>query len=127
LAARKSKAPRSKAAAKITVPRGYERIAGFGESWPGKEPKPGMTLEGTITEFGEFESSQKVRGKVEKRTVQTAKIEAKDGKLYTLYESAQLRGLFEYEAGCEVFIVFNGYGEAKRGQSAPKLFDVYIR
>jgi hypothetical protein len=121
--AARSKKARGKTARKVTVPKGYERISGFGESWPGQDPEIGATLEGTITEFGDFETG---KGK-DKRTVQTAKIETKDGKIYTVYESARLRALFEYEEGTQVFLVYNGLGDAKRGQSAPKLFDVFVK
>lgn len=105
------------------LPKGFEPIAGGGQSWPGKDGKPGDVLHGEIIEFDEFTQG---KGK-DKRTTQTAKIRTKDGAVFTIYESAGLRAIFEYEEGSEVFIRFLGFGDAKRGQNAPRLYEVGIK
>jgi hypothetical protein len=62
---------------------------------------------------------------------QCVEVRTKDGDRYTVWESAALTALFERlgEKGaipCKVWIAFKGYGVAKKGQNAPKLFDVAI-
>jgi hypothetical protein len=78
---------------------------------------------GTVVEFDEFDTG---KGK-NARTVQTAKLETKDGTVYTLYESSGLRPIFEYEEGTEFAIIFDGMGKAKPGQNAPRLYRIGVK
>jgi len=79
-------------------------------------------VQGTVIEFDTIVVQ---RGK-KKDDVQLAKLETKDG-VFTIWESAGLRALFEYEEGVEVAIIFDGMGRAKKGQNAPKLFRLGIK
>jgi hypothetical protein len=117
-------ARKTKKKGKVTrLPKGFEPISGFGQAWPGEDAKVGDMLTGTITDFDEFETGT---GK-NKRTVQTMKVETSDGLVYTLYESSGLRALFEYEAGTEVAVIYDGMGRAKRGQNAPRLYRLAVK
>lgn len=109
---------------KVTrLPKGFEAISGFGQSWPGEDATIGDMLVGSITDFDEFETG---KGR-NKRTVQTMKVEDGDGRVYTLYESSGLRALFEYEVGTEIAVIFEGMGRAKRGQNAPRLYRLAVK
>lgn len=127
MAARNAKKSKRKVKAKAKVsttqlPKGYESIGGFGKSWPNEDTEVGELLEGTIIEFDEVDVK---RGK-RTDTVQTLKLETVDG-VFTIWESSGTRALFEYEEGTKVAIIFDGYGKAKRGQNAPKLFRIGVK
>lgn len=122
--ARTKKKGRKPAKAKVTtqLPKGYDAIGGFGTPWPNDNTQPGDMIQGTLTDFDEFTTG---RGK-EKRTTQTVKIETKDG-LFTFYESAGSRELFEYEEGTEVAIIFDGMGPKKKGRNPAKLYRIGVK
>ncbi len=110
--------PRGKAKPKTELPKGFQAISGFGQSWPNDDTKKGDMIVGAIIEFDEVDVK---RGK-KTETVQNMKLESKEGVVYTLWESAGLRPLFDYEEGSEVAIIFDGMGKAKAGQNAPRLY-----
>jgi hypothetical protein len=103
------------------VPKGMKALSGsFAPSWD-CEKVP--TLEGT---FGPIKSVPIKQGSktVERRCVEFT---TNSGDRYTVWESAGLKTMFEeVESGTGVYIHFDGYGEAKKGQNAPKLFTVGI-
>jgi hypothetical protein len=103
------------------VPKGMRTLSSdYAPSW---DPEKVPTLEGA---FGEVRTVPlKQDGKrVERRC---SEMTLKDGKRVTVWESAGLKRLFdEASAGATVYIHFDGYGEAKPGQNAPKLFTVGI-
>lgn len=115
-----------KNASKNALPRGFKAVSGFGESWPGQEPKVGVELQGTITGFDTFKAPPK-KGEKKGREVGIARIEADDGKMYSVWESSGLRPLFACEEGAEVYLRFDGMGRAKKGQNAPKLYTVAVK
>ena len=113
---------------------------------PAAQPPKGMkTLDGGFAKNWDVEQLPILEGKVEHevKTVTLNKgtkkeadrrcceVRTADGDRYTLWESAALVSLFEKlaETGavpCKVWISFKGYGTAKKGQNAPKLFDVAV-
>lgn len=116
----------AKKAKQSALPRGYKAVSGFGESWPGQEPKKGVTLEGTLTGFDEYKAPAR-KGEKHGRVVKIARIEAADGRTFSVWESSGLRALFAQDEGAEVFLRFDGMGKAKKGQNAPKLYTVAVR
>ena len=114
---------KKKTKAKVTtLPKGFEPISGFGISWPNDDIKKGAMLVGAIIEYDEVDVKR--GGKTE--TVQNLKLETKEGEVFTLWKSAGLRPLFEYEEGTKVAVIFDGMGKAKRGQNAPRLYRLGI-
>jgi hypothetical protein len=79
-------------------------------------------VRGTVIEFDVVEVK---RGK-KKVEVEVAKLETLDGPVLTLWESAGLAPIFDYEEGVEVAIIFDGMGKAKRGQNAPRLYRIGV-
>lgn len=120
MARKKAKKTTRKAPAKQTaLPRGYEAIAGFGQSWPNDDTKIGDMIQGTVIEFDEVETKHGDN--------EVAKIETKDGTVYTFWRSATSGALFEYEEGIEVAIIYDGLGKKKGKNNPPKLFRVGIK
>lgn len=103
------------------VPKGMKALSGsFAPSW---DPEKVPTLEGS---FGAIKTVPLKQGSktVDRRCVEFT---ANDGERYTVWESAGLKTMFEeVEPGTGVYIHFDGYGEAKKGQNAPKLFTVGV-
>lgn len=115
---RKTKRKTKKKGKVTQLPKGFEPISGFGQAWPNDDTEIGDMLRGTLSDFDEFTTG---KGK-NKRDVQTVKVEDADGRVHTLYESAGLRPLFEFEEGTEVAVIFDGMGRKKKGQNAPRLY-----
>ena len=103
------------------VPAGFQRVEGFGLQWD-LDDMP--VLQGT---WGKVRTITVKRGqKMEEQRV--CDVETEDGKRYTVWESAMLSPLFnDCESGDDVYIAFEGFGKAKTGQNAPKLFTVATR
>lgn len=118
----KKRQTRKKPAANVALPEGYTAVAGFGDSWPGTNPEVGATLIGEIVGYDEVEVR---RGRKIEET-NTMRVEDEDGKVWTVWESAGLRPLFEYEEGTHICIIFTGMGKAKKGQNAPKLYNIGV-
>lgn len=101
------------------IPKGMKAInASFAPTW---NPEQRKELTGT---FSEPKSVELKQGKktVERRCVEFM---THDGERYTIWESAGLKVMFDdVEPGTEVYIRFDGYGQAKPGQNPPKLFTV---
>jgi hypothetical protein len=77
--------------------------------------------------WGKVRTIQVKRGK-KMEDARLCDVETEDGQRFTVWESAVLAPLFnDCEAGTEVYIAFEGYGVAKKGQNAPKLFTVATR
>lgn len=106
------------------LPKGFTAITGFGESWPSDKTKVGDMLQGTLIEYDEITTTRD--GK--KTQVQQAKIETKDGKVFTIWESAGLRSLFEDDdyTDCEIAIIYDGLGKKKPGQNPPRLYRIGV-
>lgn len=123
--ATKAKATRKPSASSIAksssanVPKGMKALSGsFAPTWdPEKVPELNGTF-GTIKEVPLKQGNKTVERRCTEFTT-------KDGDRYTVWESAGLKVMFdEVEPGTGVYIRFDGYGQAKKGQNAPKLFTV---
>lgn len=120
--AKQKAAKRTAVARGANLPKGYEAIGGFSESW--KPEKAGDSIEGTVSGFRDVEVT---RGK-KKEASRIMEIECKDGKTRSVWHSAGLNSLFERaEEGSQVYIRFEGMGKAKRGQNAPRLYTCGIK
>jgi hypothetical protein len=96
-------------------------VEGFALAWD-VDAMP--VLQGT---WGKVRTITVKRGK-KMEDAKVCDVETEDGKRYTVWESAGLRALFENaDEGTEVYIEFQGFGTAKKGQNAPKLYTVATR
>lgn len=103
------------------LPAGFKRVEGFGQNWD-VEAMP--ILQGT---WGKIRTIDVKRGK-KTEPARVCDVTTEDGKRYTVWESATLVPAFEeVSEGDEVYISFDGYGTAKKGQNAPKLFTFAYR
>ena len=108
-------------------PKGMKTLeGGFAKTWNVDE-LPELT--GTVKNVPKL---VKLNAGTKKETDrQCVEVLASDGERYTLWESAALATLFERlsdekELPMKIWVAFKGYGTAKKGQNAPKLFDVAI-
>lgn len=131
-------AQKKKAAKKLpaagNIPEGMTQLGGgYAPTW--KPADVGEVLHGTVTSdvrTVEFTNRKKVKGKMvdeitERRVMEVTDIDD-DTRRFAVWESAALVELFDQVAeagtGCAVYIRYDGLGEAKKGQNAPKLFTV---
>lgn len=109
--------------AQIKAPAGYETIDdSFGEEW---EPNPGDMLEGTI--MGDLRSFTANKGRPNEHVWRAVNlVSADDGVVYTIKESASLRGWFDkLHEGAQVYIAFRGFQDV--GKASPmKVFQAGI-
>lgn len=103
------------------LPKGYEAITGFADSWPNEDTKVGDMIEGTLSDFDE------VKTKNRKEPTQVCTLTTKEGKAYRLWESAGLRPLFEYEEGTKAAVIYDGLGPKQRGKNPMKLFRIGVK
>lgn len=109
------------------VPKGMKVLdGGYAKTWNVEELP---TLEGTVSAPPKEVTLNAGTKKETKR--QCVEVKTKDGDRYTLWESAALGALFERlsvekDLPLRVWVAFKGFGTAKKGQNAPKLFDVAI-
>lgn len=123
MATRKAKAATTSNSAQ--VPKGMKVIqGGFAKTWNVDEMP---VIQGSISEAPKTVTLNKgTKKEADRRCVE---VKTSDGDRYTVWESAALVALFDNlaeEAPCKVWIAFKGYGTAKKGQNAPKLFDSAI-
>ena len=117
------------------IPAGMKQLGGgYAPTW--KPEKAGDSIHGTVTSevrTVEFTNRKKVKGKMvdevtERRVMEVTTIDTEQR--YAVWESAALVELFDEVAGtgtgANVYIRFDGLGEAKKGQNAPKLFTVAL-
>lgn len=109
------------------VPRGMRVLeGGYAKTWNVDELP---VLEGEVREVPKTVTLNKGTKKETER--QCVEVHTKGGERYTLWESAALGALFERlgvakDLPLNIWVAFKGLGVAKRGQNAPKLFDVAI-
>lgn len=108
-----------KPAKKASLPKGFKALGGFGENWPG-DLKAGAELIGEL--IGIDKTKQSRKGEKKPVTVRIARIETKEGKTYSVWESWGTRPLMDLPVGSQVYIRFDGMGKAKKGQSPPRLY-----
>jgi hypothetical protein len=118
----KSTSKRKSVAKSPTLPSGY-KVIGRAPNW---DPEKLEVIEGERGETKEVVFNEGVKKGPEnqrERTVRTFIVQDETHGALNVWESGMLRDLFDQtEAGDKVRIEFNGYGTAKKGQSAPKLF-----
>jgi len=108
-------------------PKGMKVLeGGFAKTWNVDEMP---VLEGTVANPPKLVTlNQGTKKQTERQCVE---VRTKSGDRYTLWESAALTTLFERlgvekDLPLDIWVAFKGYGTAKKGQNAPKLFDVAI-
>ncbi len=103
------------------VPKGMKAInSSFAPTW---DPEARKELTGTFGPIKEVPLKQGNKT-VDRRCVEFT---THDGERFTIWESAGLKVMFDdVKPGTEVYIRFDGYGQAKKGQNAPKLFTVGV-
>ena len=131
MATSKAKAPagfdgKKKAAKKTSTkrsgpPKGMKQVVGgYAKTWNVDQFD---TIEGVVKEPPKTVELRQGRKTVDRRCIE---VDTSDDR-YTVWESAGLVNLFEVldeqKMPCRVWIQFKGYGTAKKGQNAPKLFD----
>jgi hypothetical protein len=99
------------------LPEGYQAIdTGFAERWD-LEAEP--FIEGT---WGAPRAIEVKRGRKTEETIVTD-VTLNDGRKLSVWQSAMLAAAFAtFAEGDQVWILFQGYGDAKKGQNPPKLF-----
>lgn len=107
---------------KVTqLPKGFQPIGGFGASWPSDDTKAGEMIRGIVTEYDEVTVTRE--GK--KVQVENLKLEAEDGRIFTVWESAGNRALFENDyTEVDVAIRYDGLGPKKRGRNPARLYSI---
>ena len=102
------------------LPKGFTAIGGFGKTFPGEDTKPGEAIQGVITDYHE-------NIKTQHGVTANLKLEAADGEVYTVWQSAALAVLFDEDyTDVEVFIRFDGLGKKKGKKNPPKLFTLAV-
>jgi len=122
----KAKASAPPARTASAVPKGMRVLeGGYAKTWNVDE-KP--ILQGEVRDVPKEVTLNAGTKKETKRNC----VEVHDGnERYTLWESATLKALFERlsvekDLPLKIWVEFTGYGVAKRGQNAPKLFNVAV-
>lgn len=106
---------------KVSLPKGFTSIGGFGESW--KPTKKGASIEGVLLSIKKVKRKNVKKG--ENPHTQIATVRDKSGAEFQLWESARLRPLFTLKKGAKVFVRYDGMGKAtQKGQNAPRLYTV---
>lgn len=109
------------------VPRGMRVLeGGYAQQW---DVDAMAVLEGEVRSVPKSVTLNKGTKKEAERLC--VEVHAKDGGRYTLWESAALTNLFERlgvekDLPLQIWVAYRGLGVAKKGQNAPKLFDVAI-
>lgn len=122
MATRKAKAKQTaKQNRKPSVPKGYKAI-GRAPSW---DPEKNPVIEGVRGKAKEVTLN---RDTDEEYTTETMIVNDDEIGPVTVWKSAMLGDIFEQtDDGDTVRIEFLGYGKAKKGQSAPKLFNCMVK
>lgn len=112
---------------KDALPEGFKKLDNtYAPAW---EPEKQKLLHGKVT-GGVREVSVNINGTpTDTRCMEVT--QKKNGERLTLWESAMLGALFdeiiETGEGPEIYVRFDGYGEAKPNQNPPKLFTIAVK
>lgn len=121
MAKAKAKAKVTYKSKKSTLPNGY-KIIGRAPSW---DVEKNSVLEG---ERGAVSSITFDKGTKKERDQRIMIVQDKTLGAVTVWESSMLKDMFDQTSdGDTVRIEFLGYGEAKKGQQAAKLFSVAVK
>lgn len=105
------------------LPKGFKAISGGGGN--AVEWKKGMIVTGVVVEIKTIQKKNPKKG--EDPTTRIMIVKTKDGDR-GVWEKAALHGLFDAaKKGKQVYIEHLGMGKAKKGQSAPNLFNAGIK
>lgn len=110
-----------------SVPKGMRMLeGGYAKTWNVDEMP---ILQGEVSAVPKTVTLN--AGTKKQTTRQCVEVRTADGERYTLWESAALTSLFERlsvekDLPLKIWVSFRGLGVAKKGQNAPKLFDVAI-
>jgi len=105
------------------LPKGFTSIGGFGKSWPNDDTKKGQAICGVVLEYDSIIVTRKRGKKNVKETVQNMRLETDNGEVFTIWESAGLKTLFEEDyTDLEVWLRYDGLGKKKSGQNPPRLY-----
>lgn len=119
----RSRKQNAQSGSKTTLPKGYEAITRSNASWPNESTNVGDMLEAEILEF----DTVKVKRGKKTESVDIARVETKEGATFTLWHSAGLAPIFEYEEGTNIAVIYDGIGQAKRGQNPPRLYRIGVK
>jgi hypothetical protein len=109
------------------VPKGMRILeGGFAQQW-NQETMP--VLEGEVRAVPKVVTLNK--GTKKEKETECVEVHTKGGDRYSLWSSATLTPLFEHlsvekDLPLRIWVAYRGLGVAKKGQNAPKLFDVAI-
>jgi hypothetical protein len=113
---------KSKAKAKVhSLPNGY-KVIGRAPNW---DPDKNPVLSG---ERGATQEVTFDKGTKKERTQRLCIVQDETLGAVTLWESSTLRDFFDQtNDGDDIRVEFLGYGDAKKGQNAPKLFSTGVK
>lgn len=121
MAKAKAKAKSKSKAKTNSLPNGY-KVIGRAPNW---DPEKNPVLEG---ERGATQEVTFDKGTKKERTQRLTIVNDETLGNVTLWESSTLRDFFDQtKDGDEIRVEFLGYGDAKKGQNAPKLFSVGVK
>lgn len=117
----KKKSVKNGKAHAATLPGGY-KVIGRAPSW---EHEKHPVLQG---ERGDIREVVMDKGTKKERTLRTMIVQDDTIGAVTVWESAMLADMMDStEDGDNIRIEFLGYGQAKKGQNAPKLFSCAVK
>jgi len=110
--------------AKVTLPKGYQTISGFANSW--KPDKKGASLQGVLVAIKKVTVERKRGKKTVKEDVNKYTFRTLTGDV-DVWESAGLRSLQQVKKGQSVFIQFIGKRIITKGQNPMREFLVAVK
>lgn len=106
---------------KHSLPSGY-KVIGRAPAW---DPEKNQVIEGVRGETQEVTFDE---GKKSERTRRLCIVQDETLGAVTVWESSMLKDFFDQtQDGDSIRIEFLGYGQAKKGQNAPKLFGCGVK
>lgn len=113
---------------------GWRRLGNAGRTWVPDQDDSSHVLQGTIqgrraiktkfdTKKDDFTTIIDIAATVESHDSEGV---IGEGEIVNVFESATLKPLLDLDIGSEVRLTPRGLGQKKKGQNAPKLFDVEV-
>lgn len=110
--------------AKVTLPKGFQTISGFANSW--KPDKKGSSLLGALVATKVVTVERKRGKKIVKEDVNKYTFHTSTGDV-DVWESAGLRALAQVKKGQQVFIQYIGKRVITKGQNPMREFLVAVK